>query len=55
MVSFTPEHSEYEVLSRSIQPADVSSSVAVKFKLNAEKRWSCVRGTDRPGHHHLKD
>jgi hypothetical protein len=41
MVSFTPEHSEYEVLSRSIQPAEVSSSVsssvAVEFKLNAAK------------------
>jgi hypothetical protein len=41
MVSFTPEHSEYEVLSRSIQPTEVSSSVsssvAVEFKLNAEK------------------
>jgi hypothetical protein len=36
MVSFTPEHSEY-VISRSIQPAEVSSSVAVEFKLNAEK------------------
>jgi hypothetical protein len=31
------EHSEYEVLSRSIQPTEVSSSVAVEFKLNAEK------------------